>query len=155
MARLQPDSGSDAAQDQPAGPPSSNKSFRQRYTVVEHHPSGSSTVSQSSKAALGSHDNSDSIARQISDSDRFTKNSQQMELRATNDFRDTLRWVSTMSGGPVDRRLLREAVSFSYISCKHKPANTFECYTKEVEVVLGLLVQHSIQMYLLACISQL
>lgn len=112
MARIQSEDNAQAAREDSAGPSSSNKPFPQRYTVVEHLPSGSSTVSQSNTTAgLGAVNE-----RETSDSDRFLKNSQQMEQRATNDFRNTLRWVSTMSGGPVDRRLLREAVGVIYLT---------------------------------------
>lgn len=97
-----------------AGPPSSNKPFPQRFTVVEHLPSGSSqAVSQSSGGlanAAGQSGSSTSTSTGSIDAQRFALNSQAMEERAKNEFRDTLHWVSRLSGGPVDRRLLREAV---------------------------------------------
>lgn len=96
-----------------AGPSSSNKPFPQRFTVVEHLPSGSHTVSQSASAAGISGNGHGAGSTQDSshgEADRFAKNSKGMEERAKNELRDTLRWVARMSNGPVDRRILREAV---------------------------------------------
>lgn len=114
------------------------KRFPQRYTVVEHHPSGASSIasaaagSSSSRstaikraaADTGNSSNSNNSNNQNhaagrqsnteDDAQRFSKNSLAMEERAKRDLRDTLLWVGHLSGGPVDRRLLREAVSINF-----------------------------------------
>lgn len=127
MARLQPDNDAQHAQEEGLDSSSSNKPFPQRFTVVEHHPSGSSTVSQSSTGALhGTGSSSFTHAQGPTDSDRFSKNSRGMEERAKNELRDTLHWVSRMSGGPVDRKLLREAVGLPdilFFKCHNARSN--------------------------------
>ncbi|KAK9898939.1 hypothetical protein P389DRAFT_193952 [Cystobasidium minutum MCA 4210] len=94
-----------------AGPSSSKQPFTQHYTVVEHLPSGSQSVSHGHPAPTSRSGNAASNigSGNHDDSDRFAKNSKIMEERATNDLRETLRWVTRMSSGPVDRRILREA----------------------------------------------
>jgi hypothetical protein len=93
----------------------SGKSFPQRFTVVEHHPDGGSTFAVGDEEQQEEARRKSKASSKSDEQDRFTKNSKAMGDRATNDLHETLRWVAELSIEPVDRLLLRQAVSTSYL----------------------------------------
>ena len=64
-------------------------------------------------------------AAQVDNQARFTANSKAIEQRALAELQDSLFWVSQMSEGPIDRHLLRQAVSEGARSVLHKLLNAF------------------------------